>query len=521
MTSLANNSATTRPLSDRYFNAILTQDIPALRDILRDDPTDYLAQLTLATALEHKGDIAAATELYRAIAAGDHGIFGQSARNALALLQEPPHPTPPPVPSPPVAPLSPAPLTFGRGQIKQLRQGLQQLATALGELTQQQWQTPLPELPDPQLAAIAQGIALLVAQLQQQQRKIEELEAQRQAESQRQRQERMRMQEAVINLLLDIEGAQRGDLTVRAKVDEGEMGSIADAFNATVRSLRQIVVQVQAAANQVQAAAQTSQQAIAGLVEGATHQAADIQRTVKAVEVMAASVQDVAAAAQEAATIAAEGLAAAELGDTTMDTTVESMENIRLSVAETAKKMKRLAESSQEISKIINIISGISEKTNLLAFNASIEAARAGEHGQGFRVVADEVRRLAERVTDSTRDIEQLVTGIQQETAEVLQEMEGSTAQVVKGTQLVSQTKTTLQGLARLNQQIDARLQAISERTVSQTATATEVRRIMQDVAQMAQNTSSASAAVVAAMESLVTVAAELQSSVSRFRVET
>jgi len=128
---------------------------------------------------------------------------------------------------------------------------------------------------------------------------------------------------------------------------------------------------------------------------------------------------------------------------------------------------------------------------------------------------------LAERVTDSARDIEQLVIGIQQETADVLQQMEGSTAQVVKGTQLVSQTKTTLQGLARLNQQIDSRLQAISERTVSQTATAAEVTQIMQAVAEMAQTTSSASAAVVAAMESLVTVAAELQSSVSRFRVET
>jgi len=521
MTSLANNSPTTRPLSDRYFNAILTQDIPTLRQLLSEDPTDYLVQLTLATALEQQGDMAAATDLYTAIAQGDQGIFGQSARNALALLQEAPPPVTPPLPPRPAAPISPTVLNVGRGQTKQLRQGLHELATALVELTQQQWHTPLPSVSDPQLVAIAEGIAALVKQLQQQQQQISDLEAQRHAESQRQRDERMKMQEAVINLLLDIEGAQRGDLTVRAKVDEGEMGSIADAFNATVRSLRQIVVQVQAAANQVQVAAQTSQEAIAGLVEGATHQAEDIQRTVQAVEVMAASVQDVAAAAQEAAKIAAEGLAAAELGDATMDTTVESMENIRLSVADTAKKMKRLAESSQEISKIINIISGISEKTNLLAFNASIEAARAGEHGQGFRVVADEVRRLAERVTDSTRDIEQLITGIQQETAEVLQEMEGSTAQVVKGTQLVSQTKTTLQGLARLNQQIDARLQAISERTVSQTATAAEVTQIMQAVAQMAQTTASASAAVVAAMESLGTVAAELQSSVSRFRVET
>ncbi len=520
MTSLANSTPTTSPLSDRYFNAILTQDIPTLRALLEEDPTDRLVQLTLATALEQAGDVAAAEALYQAIAEADQGIFGQSARNALALLQGSPVALPTPAPPLPSAPVAPTPIPLGRGQIKQLRQGLHTLETWLVQLQQQAWDTPLPEFSDPQLVTIGQGIAALVAQLQQQQEQIHTLEDQRQGEVQRQRQERMKMQEAVINLLLDIEGAQRGDLTVRAKVDEGEMGSIADAFNATVRSLRQIVVQVQAAANQVQAAAQTTQGAIAGLVAGATQQAADIDRSVEAVETMAASVQAVAKSAQEAAAIAAEGLTAAQLGDATMDTTVESMENIRLSVAETAKKMKRLAESSQEISKIINIISSISEKTNLLAFNASIEAARAGEHGQGFRVVADEVRRLAERVTDSARDIEQLVTGIQQETAEVLQEMEGSTAQVVKGTQLVSQTKATLQGLAHLNQQIDSRLQMISERTALQTSTAAEVTQIMQGVAQMAQTTTSAAAAVVDAMEGLVAVAAELQASVSRFRVD-
>ena len=349
---------------------------------------------------------------------------------------------------------------------------------------------------------------------------VTDVEAQRRAELQQQKQERLRVQEAVINLLLDIEGAQRGDLTVRAKVDEGEMGSIADAFNATVRSLRDIVVQVQAAANQVQVAALSSETSVQRLSTEARTQAEVIADTLESVANIAQSIQTVAASAQEAAQIARQARESAQVGDQTMDSTVESMENIRTSVAETSKRMKRLAESSQEVSKIVSIISGISEKTNLLAFNASIEAARAGENGQGFRVVADEVRRLAERVTDSAKDIEQLVTGIQQETADVLQRMEASTSQVVKGTQLVAQTKTTLQGLAEVSQKIDALLESISKSTVSQTEASMVVNETMQEVATIAQNTSSESDAVAQAMQALVSLAQDLQSTVSRFQVE-
>jgi methyl-accepting chemotaxis protein len=103
----------------------------------------------------------------------------------------------------------------------------------------------------------------------------------------------------------------------------------------------------------------------------------------------------------------------------------------------------------------VALISEISAKTNLLAFNASIEAVRAGEHGQGFRIVADEVRRLAERVSDSTKEIEQLVSGIQLETAEVLSMMEKGTTQVVTSTRLVADTRKTLLALVNTSQQID------------------------------------------------------------------
>ena len=202
-----------------------------------------------------------------------------------------------------------------------------------------------------------------------------------------------------------------------------------------------------------------------------------------------------------------------------MDETVNSIYQIRNTVADTSKKAKRLADSSQEISKIVSIISNISEKTNLLAFNASIEAARAGENGQGFRVVADEVRRLAEQVTYSTQEIEQFVMSIQEETSDMMKMMEESTTQVVTGTKLVKNTKETLQKLAQISNEIDFLLQSISESTVNQKLISQKVNEKMQEVAVVTKETADESNSVSESLQELVKVAIEMQQSASRFQV--
>lgn len=203
-----------------------------------------------------------------------------------------------------------------------------------------------------------------------------------------------------------------------------------------------------------------------------------------------------------------------------MDETVTSIDLIRGSVADTSKKAKRLAESSQEISKIVNIISDISEKTNLLAFNASIEATRAGENGQGFRVVADEVRRLAEQVTTAAQEVEQLIGGIQEETAQMMQMMEESTSQVVTGTELVKKTKTTLQSVSRISEEIDKVLARISKAMVSQRDVSGKVTKIMQSAAEVAQKTAAESQTMSGQLDALTQVAIALKDSSSRFEIE-
>lgn len=348
---------------------------------------------------------------------------------------------------------------------------------------------------------------------------VQRLAFQREQEASQQRKQTEQLQRRVVELLLEIEGAQHGDLTVKARVTDDEMGSIADAFNSTVSSLRQLVTQVQQVAQDVNQGAADSEASVSQLSLQALEQAESITTALRSVERMAQSIETVANSAMETARIAKDASASASQGDVAMQQTVESIEELRSSVAETAKKVKRLTESSQEISKIVALISEISAKTNLLAFNASIEAVRAGEHGQGFRIVADEVRRLAERVSESTKDIEQLVSGIQLETAEVLTMMEKGTTQVVTSTKLVDQTRETLLSLVSISQKIDQFVQSISDSTHMHNEMSQQVSQTMKSIAQTAEGTSLESQQVSHSLKNLLTVAEALQTSIAKFRV--
>lgn len=348
---------------------------------------------------------------------------------------------------------------------------------------------------------------------------IEDIAQQREKEAEFQRQQRENLQKNVINLLLDIEEASKGNLSVQAEVVSGEVGSIADAFNATIRSLQGLVKQVVISANQVNETAMANGQSVNHLAQNSTRQDQYIQAVSTSIEEITESIEKVSESAQNAAIIARKSRLTAQEGENVMDETVNNIYQIRNTVADTSKKAKRLADSSQEISKIISIISNISEKTNLLAFNASIEAARAGENGQGFRVVADEVRRLAEQVTFSTQEIEQLVVSIQEETSEMMKMMEESTTQVVTGTKLVKNTKETLQKLAQISNEIDFILQFVSKSTVEQKLISQKVNEKMHEVAVVTKETVEESNSVSQSLGELVKVATEMQKSASRFQV--
>ncbi|MBE9139475.1 GAF domain-containing protein [Nodosilinea sp. LEGE 07088] len=334
-----------------------------------------------------------------------------------------------------------------------------------------------------------------------------------------QRQIKEGLQQSALQLLMDVDPVSQGDLTVRAKVTEDEIGTVADSYNATIANLRKIVLQVQDAAKQVANTTDTSQLSIQDLSTSAAQQAEEILTTLERVQTMANSVQQVAANAEKAELAVRQAEATVYQGDEAMNRTVDGIVAIRETVADTAKKVKRLGESSQKISNVVNLISGFAAQTNMLALNASIEASRAGESGKGFAVVAEEVRELARQSAEATTEIEKLVASIQAETNAVVTAMESGTEQVVTGTQLVDEARQSLNQITAVSRQISELVAAIANATVIQTQASEAVTGTMTNVAASASQNSSAANQVSESFAQLRAVAQALEEEVGRFRV--
>ncbi len=344
-------------------------------------------------------------------------------------------------------------------------------------------------------------------------------EAQRKAQEQEQAKEDLQRQ--VIRLLDDVEGAARGDLTVKAEVTADVLGAVADSFNLTIENLREIVIQVSVAARQVSQGSTENEAFARALSADALRQAEELAVTLNSVQVMTDSIQRVAESAREAEEVARSASETALRGGEAVERTVAGILDIRETVADTTRKVKRLAESSQEISKIVALISQIASRTNLLALNASIEAARAGEAGRGFAIVADEVRQLADRAAKASKEIEQIVLQIQSETGGVMTAMEEGTQQVIEGTRLAEQAKQSLDDIIQVSNRIDVLVRSITADTVEQTETSRAVAQVMQSVELTAQETSQESQRVSGSLQNLVGVAKDLLTSVDKFKVNT
>ncbi|NCS75873.1 MAG: HAMP domain-containing protein [Microcystis aeruginosa K13-07] len=343
-------------------------------------------------------------------------------------------------------------------------------------------------------------------------------EAQRRAaETERERED---LQRQVIRLLDDVEGAARGDLTVEAEVSADVLGAVADAFNLTIQNLREIVLQVKKAAKQVNQGSTNSESFARNQSSDALRMAEELAVTLNSVQMMTDSIQRVAENAREAEEVARTSSITALKGGDSVERTVAGILQIRETVSETARKVKRLAEASQEISKIVAVVSQIASRTNLLALNASIQAARAGSAGRGFAVVADEVRQLADRAAKSLKEIEQIVLHIQSETGSVMTAMEEGIQQVIDVTERSEQAKKSLEDIIQVSNRIDTLVRSITADTVKQRENSLNVAQVMQSVELTAQETSQESQRVAGSLQKLVSISRELLSSVERFKVD-
>jgi len=326
-------------------------------------------------------------------------------------------------------------------------------------------------------------------------------------------------QDAVLQLLDEMGDLADGDLTVKAQVRDSITGAIADSINYTIDSLRDLVVEINRATEQVTSATSVAQGTSSQLLSAAETQSEQILQTTDAVTDMTRSILQVSSNAAQASQVAQRSLEAATQGSQAVQNTISGMNEIRTQIQETSKRIKRLGESSQEISEIVELISDITEQTNILALNAAIQAASAGEAGRGFTVVAEEVQRLAERSSAATKQISAIVKTIQTDTHGAVVAMEKSTEGVVEGARVADAAGQALTEIETVTNNLARLIQSISAATNAQTESATTVANNMQLIQEITTQTTEGTQLTADSVGQLTSLAEELRSSVAGFKL--
>ncbi|MDP3540033.1 MAG: methyl-accepting chemotaxis protein [Azonexus sp.] len=324
------------------------------------------------------------------------------------------------------------------------------------------------------------------------------------------------------HLVQEVAKVSAGDLRASAQDavpdSKNEVHAIAHAFNLMSESMRNLVrgvanssTQVGVAANELHGAANMAMQSS----EQASQSASGIAASV---EELSVSITHVAENADHAARISEDAKAVTGAGRDVVQKAMNELERVAVDINESAGLIQSLGERSKQISSVVGVIREIAEQTNLLALNAAIEAARAGEAGRGFAVVADEVRKLAERTAMSTQEISTTVTAILQETGSAVQRMQSVSANMTGSVGLAREAGDSLQIIDERAQQTVEVVHGIADSTREQSAASQEIARLVENIAQAAEGSSSRAAQNSERAQNLQRLAGDLQSQLSRFQ---
>ena len=326
-------------------------------------------------------------------------------------------------------------------------------------------------------------------------------------------------QDAILKLLDEMGNLADGDLSIQPEVTEQITGAIADSINFAVKEMRNLVVRIKNAAQQVAVASERSRQTANELTQAATRQATQITDTTERMRGMSKQMENMSATASRSAEVAQGSVATAKRGSAAVQNTIKGMDEMREHIQETAKRIKRLGESSQQIGEIVELINDIAEQTNILSLNAAIQAAMAGEAGRGFAVVADEVQRLAERSGEATKQIADLVKTIQADTNEAVAAMESTTKGVVEGTRLADAAGQALGEIESVSEQLSELIVNIAQVAHEQSENATTVSQNMGQIQEATTLTSTGTRQTAESIGKLSELARELQASVAGFKL--
>jgi twitching motility protein PilJ len=322
-------------------------------------------------------------------------------------------------------------------------------------------------------------------------------------------------QAAILQLLDELADLADGDLRVQATVTESFTGAIADSINFSIDQMRELVSKINETSAKVSNAADQTQSSVSALSEASQRQADEIADVSEAVNEMAVSIDMVSSNAAESSSVAERSVDIASKGAVVVQNTIDGMDNIRGQIQETAKRIKRLGESSQEIGDIVALINDIADQTNILSLNAAIQASMAGDAGKGFAVVADEVQRLAERSGAAAKQISALVKTIQSNTNEAVTSMEQTTAEVVQGTRLAQDAGVALGEIESVSKSLAEIIENISGAARQQAASAGKISNTMNSIQETTTATTDGTKETATAVGNLAEMANELRSSVT------
>ena len=312
-----------------------------------------------------------------------------------------------------------------------------------------------------------------------------------------------------------------GDLTMRVNEDRSdEIGELGKWFNTFMIRVHDLVASFAGAAHEVSGAATQIAASAEEMSCGMKEQNEQITQVSAAVEEMSTSIVGVAENSADAVNSASESGSIANEGGNIVQETIQRMQTISETVNSSAHSVNELGKRGEQIGQIISVINDIADQTNLLALNAAIEAARAGEHGRGFAVVADEVRKLAERTTTATEEVSGSIREIQSETAKAVEMMQSGTREVDGGVQRAGEAGESLQRIVSSAQSVRQKIESIAATAEQQSSVATEISRSIQTVNATAAQVAEGTAQAAQAGEQLSMKSEQLMQIIGKFKID-